>query len=140
MKILAAVDGSSFTKRMLAYLAAHDEWLGANHQYTLIHAVTPVPPSAKRVIDQPTLKDYYADKAEQVFKPIRTFLSKQGIDAKYVTKTGEAADLIVQAAKVGNYDLIILGSHGHGTFKNLVMGSVATKVLSQCDTPTLLIR
>ena len=32
MKILAAVDGSPYTKRMLAYLAAHDEWLGAQHE------------------------------------------------------------------------------------------------------------
>jgi hypothetical protein len=30
MKILVAVDGSPFTKRMLAYLAAHDEWLGSH--------------------------------------------------------------------------------------------------------------
>ena len=28
MKILVAVDGSKYTKRMLAYLAAHDEWFG----------------------------------------------------------------------------------------------------------------
>jgi hypothetical protein len=28
MKILIAADGSPYTKRMLAYLAAHDEWLG----------------------------------------------------------------------------------------------------------------
>ena len=35
MKILAAVDGSPYSKRMLAYLAAHDEWLGAHHEYTL---------------------------------------------------------------------------------------------------------
>ena len=28
MKVLVAVDGSSYSKRMLAYLAAHDEWLG----------------------------------------------------------------------------------------------------------------
>ena len=37
MKILVPVDGSPFTKRMLAYLAAHDEWLGDAHQYTLLH-------------------------------------------------------------------------------------------------------
>ena len=28
MKILVAADGSPYTKRMLAYVAAHDEWLG----------------------------------------------------------------------------------------------------------------
>jgi hypothetical protein len=39
MKILVAADGSPFTKRMLAYLAAHDEWLGGAHAYTVIHTV-----------------------------------------------------------------------------------------------------
>jgi hypothetical protein len=47
MKILVAVDGSPFTKRMLAYLAAHDEWLGDAHQYTVLHTVAAaVPPRA----------------------------------------------------------------------------------------------
>lgn len=33
-----------------------------------------------------------------------------------------------------------MGSHGHGALGSLVMGSVATQVLSQCDTPVLLVR
>ena len=37
MKILIAVDGSDYTKRMLAYLATHDEWFGAKHSYTVVH-------------------------------------------------------------------------------------------------------
>lgn len=36
MKILIAVDGSDYTKRMLACIAAHDEWLGAAHRYTWV--------------------------------------------------------------------------------------------------------
>ena len=32
MKILIAADGSDYTKRMLAYIAAHDEWLGKHHE------------------------------------------------------------------------------------------------------------
>jgi hypothetical protein len=43
MKILVAADGSPYTKRMLAYLAAHDEWLGDRHQYTLLHVVARAP-------------------------------------------------------------------------------------------------
>ena len=59
MKILVAVDGSSYTKRMLGYLAAHDEWLGGAHQYTVLHSVPAVPPRAAAVIDKMTLKAYY---------------------------------------------------------------------------------
>ena len=44
MKILIPVDGSPFTKRMLGYLAAHDEWLGKQHEYTVLHVETPLPP------------------------------------------------------------------------------------------------
>ncbi|TXH48024.1 MAG: universal stress protein [Burkholderiaceae bacterium] len=140
MKILLAVDGSAFTKRMLAYLAAHDEWLGEHHQYTVLNAATPVPARAAAVIDRDTLKSYYADTSEAVFKPIRAFFKKQGIAAEYVAKVGHAPELIAKTADGGKYDLLIMGSHGHGVLGNLVMGSVATKVLSACKTPVLLIR
>lgn len=140
MKILVAVDGSSFTKRMLAYLAAHDEWLGGQHHYTVINATPAVPPRAAAVLDKDTLKAHYDEEAEKVFKPIRSFFTKQGIKADFVAKVGPAADLIAKEADKGGYDLLMLGSHGHGTLTNLVMGSVATKVLAHCGTPALLIR
>ncbi len=140
MKILVAADGSSFTKKMLAYLAAHDDWLGAQHDYTVITAVPAVPPRAAAVIDKGTLKGYYDDSAEKVLKPIRSFFTRQGIKADFVGKVGPAADVIADTAGKGRFDLVMMGSHGHGTLKNLVLGSVATKVLAQCGTPVLLIR
>ena len=140
MKILLAVDGSPYTKRMLAYVAAHDEWLGAHHDYTVLHAVPAVPSRAASVLDKSTLQGYYDEGAEKVFKPIRSFFAKQGLQARFVSKVGPAAELIAEAAKKGDYDLLMLGSHGFGTLSNLVMGSVATKVLANCATPALLIR
>lgn len=140
MKILVAVDGSSFSKKMLAYLAAHDEWLGAHHEYTVLHAVLGVPPRAAAVIDKATLKAYYDESAEKVFKPIKSFFAKNKLAADFQFKVGSPADVIAEAARKGRFDLVMLGSHGHGTLTNLVMGSVATKVLAQCSTPTLLIR
>jgi len=140
MKILAAVDGSPYTKRMLAYLAAHDEWLGPQHDYTLLTAVAGLPSRAVSVLDKATLKGYYDETAEKVFKPLRSFFDKQHIADRFVSKVGAAADVIADAANKGRYDLVVMGSHGHGTLANLVMGSVATKVLAQCSTPVLLIR
>lgn len=140
MKILVAVDGSSFTKRMLAYLTAHDEFPGRMHEYTVLHTVPPVPPRAAAVLDKQTLDDYYRDEAEKVFKPIRTFLTKQGMEAKYVHKIGPAGDTIANVADKGKFELLVMGSHGHGSLTNLVMGSVATKVLARCGTPVLLVR
>jgi nucleotide-binding universal stress UspA family protein len=140
MKILVAVDGSPFTKRMLAYLAAHDEWLGDRHQYTVLHSTPAVPPRAAAVLDRELLKSHYADESAKVFKPIRTFFDKQKIRAEFVAKVGPAGDVIAKVASDGDFDLIMMGSHGHNTLANLVMGSVATKVMAHCGTPVLLIR
>ena len=140
MKILVAVDGSPFTKRALAYLAAHEEWLGPQHRYTLLHAIPQVPPRAAAVIDKATLKAYYEDEAEKVFKPIRTFFVKQGLDAEYVSKIGHAAEVIAALGEKGKFDLVLMGSHGHSSLGNLVMGSVANKVLAHTQLPVLLIR
>lgn len=140
MKILVAVDGSPYTKRMLAYLAAHDEWLGEQHRYTIIHTVPAVPARASAVLDKALLKSYYDDEAEKVFKPIRVFVKKQRLAAEFVAKVGPAADAIAAVATKGEFDLLIMGSHGHNSLANLVMGSVTTKVLAHCKTPVLLVR
>lgn len=141
MKILVAVDGSSYTKRMLGYLAAHDEWLGSAHRYTVLHSVPAVPPRAAAVIDKATLKAYYQDEGEKVLKPIRSFFAKNSdLAVDFVVRSGPPADNISGVAEKGDFDLVMMGSHGHGSLGNLVMGSVATKVLAHCKTPVLLVR
>ncbi len=141
MKILVPVDGSPYTKRMLGYLAANEEWLGVTNAFTLLHAVPAVPARAASAIDRDTLKSFYEDEAEKVFKPIRAFFAKKPeLKVNFVGKTGSAAETIAAVAEKGDFDLIMMGSHGHGTLTNLVMGSVATKVLAHCKTPVLLVR
>ncbi len=140
MKILVPVDGSPFTKRMLAYLAAHDEWLGDAHQYTILNVAPAVPPRAAAVLDKAVLQSHYADESERVFKPIRTFFKKQKIGADFQARVGNAADTIAALATKGDFDLVMMGSHGHGSLANLVMGSVTTKVMANCGTPILIVR
>ena len=46
MNILLAVDGSAYTKKMLAYLATHEELLGGTHEYTVLTVQMPLPTRA----------------------------------------------------------------------------------------------
>lgn len=140
MKVLVAVDGSEFTRKMVAYWAAHDEWLGPQHQYTLLTVVPPVPPRAAAVLDRELLQGYYADEGEAVFKSLREFLIKQGIAATFLSKTGRVAEVIAKTAQEEHFDLVMMGSHGHSQLGGLVMGSVATSVLAGCKVPVLLVR
>ena len=68
------------------------------------------------------------------------FFTKQKIDAEFVAKVGPAADTIAALATKGKFDLLMLGSHGHGALGNLVLGSVTTRVMANCGVPVLVIR
>jgi nucleotide-binding universal stress UspA family protein len=47
---------------------------------------------------------------------------------------------IIDTAKKQGCDLIVMGSHGYGGFKQWVLGSETTRVLSQSKIPVLVYR
>lgn len=140
MKILLAVDGSAYTKKMLAYLATHDELFGSENDYTAITVQTPLPPRARAAVGAEVANKYHEDEANKVTAPVVKFLQRHGIEPKMLHKVGSAGELIAKTANAGKFDLVIMGSHGHGALGNLVLGSVATKVLAQCKSPVLIVR
>jgi nucleotide-binding universal stress UspA family protein len=140
MKILIAVDGSEYIRRMLAWWAAHEEFLGDGHSYTVLTVVPQIPPYAASAVNRELLLSYYSDEGDKVFKPVRAFLDQQKKRATFLSKAGIVPDVIAQMAHNENFDLVLMGSHGHSMVGNLVMGSTATRVLSACKTPVLLIR
>lgn len=140
MNILLAVDGSPYTQRMIGYVAENDEWLGSKHRYTVVHATPPLRGVGASGVDPRELRAIYRNEAEKVFKPIRAFFEQRGIAANFVNLVGPVAESIAKRAERDSCDLLVMGSHGHGYLVNLVMGSVATKVLAGCKVPVLLIR
>jgi nucleotide-binding universal stress UspA family protein len=140
MKILLAVDGSKHTKKMLAYLSTHEDMFGPEHRYTVCHVHPPLPPRARAAVGSAIAQGFYAEEAERITAPVAKFLRRHGIEPQVVHKVGVPGELIAKAAQTGKFDLLVMGSHGHGALANLVMGSVATQVLAHCKTPVLLVR
>lgn len=140
MNILLAVDGSSYTKKMLAYLTTHDDLFRANNAYTMLTVQMPLPPRARAAVGAEIAKGYYADEAAKVTGPVVKFLQRHGIEPNVVHKVGQPGEQIAKLAESGRFDLVMMGSHGHGALAGLVMGSVATQVLAHCAVPVLLVR
>ncbi len=140
MKILLAVDGSAYTKKMLAYLATHAELFSPDNEYTVLTVQLAVPPRARAAVGKEVVDNYHKDEAEKIMAPVDKFLVRHGITAKSVWKVGHVGETIGKFADDGKFDLLVMGSHGHGTFVNLVLGSVATKVLANSNIPVLLVR
>jgi nucleotide-binding universal stress UspA family protein len=62
-------------------------------------------------------------------------LVARGIRTTTLQQHGDPVDVIVDAAKAGDYDTIVVGSRGHGFAKRLLVGSVSMGVLrhATCD-------
>ena len=125
MKILIAADGSAYTKRMLAFIAAHDEWLGPQHSYTVLHCVPAIPHRAAASWASSRCRRSTKTMPRAVFKPIRSFF-KRHHSARRLRPPYRFRRLDHRQVRgpTKKFDLIILGTHGHGAVAGLVMGSV----------------
>jgi nucleotide-binding universal stress UspA family protein len=143
-----AVDGSKYGRAAVRYVLRHPDLFGANAKFTLIHVV---PDFAGAVMPDmagmamPALTDdeirAMQKKAfEAAVAPARRLLAKGGITADEVCLAGNPGDEISAYAKKKKLDLLVMGSHGLGSFKRAVLGSVATRVAAHCETPILLVR
>ena len=55
-------------------------------------------------------------------------------------ESGTPAEAIVQTAQKQNCDLIVMGTHGHGTISDVFIGSTAKWVVKHSPVPVLVIR
>lgn len=140
MKILLAIDGSPYTKKMLAYLTTHEELMAGTHEYTALTVQTPLPPRARAALGKAVVDQYYAEQGEKVLGPVDKYLKRHGINFTTAVKVGPAGETIAKVAETGGFDLIMMGTQGHGALGKLEMGSVSTQVLASCQVPVLLVR
>ena len=140
MKVLLAVDGSDYTKRMLAYLGAHEEFLGTGNLFTALTVTVAIPSRIARFVDKASVENYCEEEANEVFKPIRAFAQQQHWDFSTAHVQGHAPEAIASYARDTKPDLIVMGCHGHSALGGIIMGSTTSGVLARCDIPVLLIR
>jgi nucleotide-binding universal stress UspA family protein len=140
MKILIAVDEGAHTATMLDWLGRHADWFGPQHAYTVLHVVPAVPSGAANLLKRDDVQAYYAEQAGKALAPVRAFFEAKGLQAQYLHEAGSAADHIAGHAAKGGFELLVLGSHGHGTLGKLFLGSTATKAIGLCHLPVLVVR
>ncbi len=88
--------------------------------------------------------DVFVKDAEKYYHPLLTEIREYGNKHRVAVKTdllyGHPAECIVKYAFQENADLLITGTRGMGGFKNLVIGSVAQKVVCYSSIPVLVIK
>lgn len=141
--LLAAIDFSPVSKsivRQAIELAG-----GLNAKLTVLHVVRPPTPAATeysflvQIETGVAIIDAMQKHAANRLRRLRTQLAKHGIRAEVLQAVGDPAALVLERAAKLPADCIILGSHGHSSFYDLVIGSVAQKILRRAKCPVLIV-
>jgi nucleotide-binding universal stress UspA family protein len=140
MKIVLAADGSSYTKKALAFLVTYGEIAGEDGEVVVVNVQMAVPPRVKSMVGGTAVADYHREEAEKVLKPITKFLARHDISYSTRTAVGRPGDEIVKVAKKEKAHMIVMGTHGHGILGRALLGSVAQNVLTTSDIPVLLVK
>ena len=57
-----------------------------------------------------------------------------------MVKVGKPVEQIVESARQGGFDLVIMGAHGHGKLEEALVGNVTTGVIRKCTIPVMTVR
>ena len=148
MKILIATDGSEFSHNALAKAADIAE--GKEHVSFLVMSVyePQVPVAAEPFAVSPKfmqqLDEIAEARAQESVNEAKGFLRQRftnlsiKIDGKVAM--GRPAQLIVEMAESWEADLIVAGSHGHGFWGRLAVGSVSDSILHHAPCSVLIVR
>jgi nucleotide-binding universal stress UspA family protein len=86
------------------------------------------------------VEEHYAEESTAALAPCREALDRRGILYDAHALVGDPAPEIVAYARDHRYDCIALGVHGHNVLANLMLGSVAQKVVAEAGVPVLLLK
>ena len=142
MRILIAVDGSKYSLNAVSNLIEHADWYRGPLRVELVYVNLPLPYEgrASSVIGRKQIERYYREEGEAALRKARKMLDTAGIPCAAHILTGPLAESIVQQARALKCDLIFIGTHGRTAAGNMLLGSVANKVLHIASVPVLLVR
>jgi len=136
-KILVAVDGSEVSYRAFDAALFLSEKLGSN--ITAIYVMENIPTvyiQSQKILDD-LLKTRRND-SQKILEKCSSDAAQKGITVSTILLEGNPASTILDFSKKEKFEVIIIGRRGMGHLKELVLGSISSKILHHSLCPVLL--
>lgn len=138
MNVLIAVDLGDTTQATVDAVRL----LGSGHELWLLHVAEPDPEfvgweAGPDTIRQSVANEYRDEHAE--LQAIAERLRNEGHQCTALLVQGSYAEVILSQAERLTADLIVMGTHGKGLARQLVVGSTSERVLRKAPCPVLLV-
>lgn len=141
LKMLVPVDGSASSDRAVDHLIRKSSRFKDPVE---IHLLTVQPPivsgNVRMFISHEQINEYYQEEGLKALKPARDKLDAAGLKYVFQIGLGDPAEVIARYAREKACDQIFMGTRGMGSISNLLLGSVATKVIHFADVPVVLVK
>ncbi|MGI9287132.1 MAG: universal stress protein [Pseudomonadales bacterium] len=140
MNILLGVDLSSSSDTIIAQGQSLAQAYSA--KIWLLHVAPSDPDFVGYDVGPQTVRDAVAKKYHAEHAQIQAFsaqLRDAGLDATALLVQGATADTILKEAEQLQANIIVLGSHGKGMAKQLLLGSTSSSVIKHSKVPVLVV-
>ena len=138
-KILIPCDGSDNALRAVRYAASLAKEL-FDVQLELLNVQDPLPQKVHAALSEQEIAHWQAGEADLILQPARQILDTEEVQYQVRSRVGSPANEIARHVHETQCDAIIMGTRGLGPIANLVIGSVATKVIHLVEVPVTLIK
>lgn len=138
--ILAAIDFSKISRRVIAEAVLLARAAGG--KLVILHAVKPpvIVTDIAPVVSEIMEMNFALERAgKKSLHRLQARLAGQGVTTEAICEQDVPARLIMDHAERLHADFIVIGSHGHTAFYDLVAGSTASAVLKHAKVPVVVI-
>jgi nucleotide-binding universal stress UspA family protein len=135
--ILVAVDGSPDAEAALAHAGALARDQRA--RLTLLTAIPPIPATALLATGAAPPRSEVVRHYSELLRQAAATLPED-VSVTTLLVEGPPAKALIERSRSGAFDLIVMGSHGHGRLHATILGCVSQKVLHCSPIPVLLTR
>ena len=133
--LLVPIDGSASALRALRY-ACERFRAGGFDAVVALNVQAPMPSS--RFVSQQMIDEHHERLSDEALAPARRLAAKLDVKLTCAVANANPAEAIVNFARKG--DEIVMGTRGLGRVGNMLMGSVATRVIHLAEVPVTLIK
>ncbi|MDJ1430708.1 universal stress protein [Halostagnicola sp. A-GB9-2] len=140
--VLVALDSSDPARAALEHACRNHP----DATITALHVVDPADQSSYTsmtgapTVETQATKRRQEERVESLFDDAQHIADEYGVVLSTEMRTGDPAKTVATVAEEGNFDLIVVGSHGREGVTRILLGSVAERIVRRAPVPVTIVR